>query len=71
MDPQLDFYRAKVMEQPVQSFGGEFAKLDLQFVPEIGHSIDENSTALHYPLDIFDRGESSEGEREREREGRG
>lgn len=61
MDPQLDFYRAKVKEQTVQSFAGEFAEVDLRPSTEIGLEVDLNSTALHYPLDIFDRGEYAPG----------
>ena len=57
VEPQLSFYRARVEDQAVMSFGGTFADVDLRPNNEYGgRRVDRNHTALHYPLDIFDRG---------------
>lgn len=45
-----------VKEQGNVGSGSGFAEVNLISNPNFGQSVDLNRTALHYPLDIFDRG---------------
>ena len=45
-----------MVEQEVEGFGGEFEEVRLREEALFDRRVDLDNTALHYPLDIFDRG---------------
>ena len=55
--PELNFYRSEVPMADTTGQFGVFMDVDLQPNAALGRSVDLNDSALHYPVDIYDRGD--------------
>ncbi len=53
---QLNFYRATVPLSAGSVEMGVFQSLDFKLNGDLGRSVNLSNTALHYPVDIYDRG---------------